>query len=156
MAVRDGFRAFIDDILAPLGPLTSKRFFGLDGIKAGNVMLGFVLDETVYFRTGEKDREAYAAEGSKPFVYQTKNGERIVTSYHSLPERLYDEPDELIEWARRAHAAAQEAPSFKARKAKHERRAAKPAKKRIVAKPKKPQRRKAAPRKTSRKQRRRG
>lgn len=134
MAGRDGFRAFIDDILAPLGPIGSKRFFGLDGIKAGNVMLGFILDEKVYFRAGEKDRDAYTVEGGKPFTFTTKSGERIVTSYYSLPDRLYDEPDAFIEWAWRAHAAAQEAPSFKARKAKQERRAAKPAPRKVAGK----------------------
>ncbi len=31
---------------------------------------------------------------------------RMIASYWRLPERLYDDPDEVTEWARTAHAAA--------------------------------------------------
>ena len=34
---------------------------------------------------------------------------RVIGSYWQLPERLYDEPDQVTEWARMAHAAAERA-----------------------------------------------
>lgn len=125
MSVGEGFRAYLGDILSPLGPLSIKRVFGFDGLKAGNVLLGFVIDERIFLRTDEAERERYASEGGKPFSFTTSNGEHIVTSYYSIPERLYDEPDELVQWARKAYAAALKAPSAKARRARNERMAEK-------------------------------
>jgi TfoX/Sxy family transcriptional regulator of competence genes len=34
----------------------------------------------------------------------TKNGKRTLTSYWRLPDRLYDDADELAQWARQALA----------------------------------------------------
>jgi DNA transformation protein len=31
-----------------------------------------------------------------------KSGETVVTTWFALPDRLYDEPDELADWARAA------------------------------------------------------
>jgi DNA transformation protein len=120
MAISPGFRDYLFDVLAPLGKLETKRFFGLDGIKADGAMLGFVLDEKIYLRTDEKSRGAYTDEGSKPFTFD-KSGELIVTSYYTIPDRLYDEPEELVRWARRARAAALKAPSAMKRREKNAR-----------------------------------
>jgi DNA transformation protein len=58
----------------------------------------------------EEARKAYAAEGVQPFVITTKEG-KFVTSYCELPERLYDDKDELAVWARRAHEVAMRSPA---------------------------------------------
>ena len=127
MAISAGFRDYLFEILAPLAPLKITRFFGLDGIKAGDALLGFVLDEKIYFRADETTRDAYAREGGKPYEFDSDRHGHVVTSYYSLPLRLYDEPDELLAWAKRAHAAALEAPSARKRLAKRARAAAKTA-----------------------------
>jgi DNA transformation protein len=41
-----------------------------------------------------------------PFTYATKNGENVLSSYYRAPERLYDEPDEMLAFAREAAEAA--------------------------------------------------
>jgi DNA transformation protein and related proteins len=117
MGLTPGFRDYLFDVLAPLGKIETKRFFGLDGIKADGAMLGFVLDERIYFRTDEQSRSAYAEEGGTPFTFD-KSGEAIVTSYYTIPDRLYDEPEELVRWARRARVAALKAPSAVKRREK--------------------------------------
>ena len=53
-----------------------------------------------------RDVAAFEREGLAPFTYATKNGTRGVTSYRRMPDRLYDDPDELAAWARDALAAA--------------------------------------------------
>ncbi len=97
-----------------------------------------------------RDGAAFEAEGCGPFGYDTKHGRRVLTSYWRLPERLYDEPEELARWARlalgvaRAKAAARAA-LRKPSKAKPKT-AAKPAVKKIAKRAAKPvsQRPKAA------------
>lgn len=111
-----GFQDYLADTLAPLGRIESKRVFGLHGVKAGGVLLGFVIDEQLYLRTDESTRASYVAEGRRPFTFTKQTGELIETSYYPIPDSLYDDHDALLEWARRAQEAAREAPSARKRR----------------------------------------
>ncbi len=75
-------------------------------------------NDTVYFKTDAETRKAFDAEKSKPFTF-TKGKELITTTWLSLPDRLYDEPGELAQWARAALKVAQTSTTAKkkARKA---------------------------------------
>jgi len=112
----DGFQDYLADTLSPLGRIESKRVFGLHGIKAGGVLLGFVIDEQLYLRTDESTRASYVAEGRRPFTFTKHTGEFIETSYYPLPDSVYDDHDALLAWARRAQEAAREAPSARKRR----------------------------------------
>ena len=94
-----------DDLFQSFGPIAVKRMFGGEGIFAGPVMIGLVMDEQIYLRTDEASRSGYLKEKSRPFTFK-KGGKVIATAYYSLPDRLLDDPDELAEWARSAHGIA--------------------------------------------------
>jgi DNA transformation protein len=92
-----------DDLFAEFGPITLRRFFGGEGICAGEIMFGMVFDDRIYFKTDAQSRKAFLAEGCKPFSFEKRSsGETVVTGWYALPERLYDEPDEIVAWARTA------------------------------------------------------
>jgi DNA transformation protein len=60
----------------------------------------------LYFRVDEHNRVAFnEAESFPPLSYE-KKGCTIDLSFWRAPERLFDEPDELVAWARVALAAA--------------------------------------------------
>ncbi len=61
---------------------------------------------------------------AKPFTYGKRTARRSSTGYYTLPERLYDEPDELEVWARRAYDAARQSPSAQKKRVMREREAA--------------------------------
>jgi DNA transformation protein and related proteins len=106
MVASDSFAEFLREQLAPLGPLTMRRMFGKTGVFCGGLMFGIVTEDTLYFRVDEHNRAAFKeAEGFPPLNYQ-KKGETIDLSFWRAPERLFDEPDELVTWARAALAAA--------------------------------------------------
>jgi DNA transformation protein and related proteins len=109
-----------DDLFSEFGPVVLKRFFGGEGIYAGDVMIGMVFSDTIYFKTDNETRKAFFAEKSKPFTFQ-KGGETVVTGWYALPDRLYDEPEELARWARAALDVAAASPTVK-RKAVKKRR----------------------------------
>ena len=90
-----------DDLFQEFGSVTLRRFFGGEGIYAGNVMIGMVFDDLIYFKTGDATRKAFEAEKCKPFSFR-KGGEVVVTTWYAMPDRLYDDPDELAAWARDA------------------------------------------------------
>jgi DNA transformation protein len=106
MTASDGFAEFLRDQLAPLGRVTMRRMFGKTGVFCDGVMLGMVADDTLYFRVDDDNRAAFEeAESSPPLNYE-KQGRTIDLSFWRAPERLLDEPDELVTWARVALEAA--------------------------------------------------
>ena len=106
MVASGGFAEFLRDQLAPLGRITLRRMFGKTGVFCGGVMFGMVTDNMLYLRVDDGNRLAFKeAESSAPLSY-AKKGETIDLSFWRAPERLFDEPDELVTWARIALAAA--------------------------------------------------
>jgi DNA transformation protein len=106
MVASDGFAEFLRDQLAPLGRITMRRMFGKTGVFCDGFMLAMVRDNTLYFRVDDDNRAAFKeAESFPPLDYQKKGG-TIDLSFWRVPERLFDEPDELVVWARAALAAA--------------------------------------------------
>lgn len=111
-----------DDLFREFGPIRLRRFFGGEGIYVDDTMIGMVFDDTIYFKTDEQTRKAFAAAKTKPFSFH-KGKELIVTTWFALPDGLYDDPDELARWARDAHKVALASPAAK----KKARKAIKPA-----------------------------
>jgi DNA transformation protein and related proteins len=102
-------RDFLIDLFADFGPVTIRRMFSGFGISADGTNFAMALRGGLYFRDDDQTIPRFEAEGSKPFSYQTKAKTVTVGSYWQLPERLYDDPEELTGWARAALAAAQRA-----------------------------------------------
>lgn len=111
-----------DDLFSEFGPIALRRFFGGEGIYAGDTMIGMVFDDIVYFKTDEETRKTFAAEKTGPFSFH-KGKELVVTTWYAIPDRLYDDPEELAQWARAAHKVATVSPA--ARKKAHKKAAAK-------------------------------
>ena len=106
MVPRDSFIEFLRDQLAPLGPITTRRMFGVTGLFCEGVMFGTVTEDTLYVRVDDHNRAAFKeAEAFPPLSYE-KQGRAIDLSFWRVPDRLFDEPDELVDWARAALAAA--------------------------------------------------
>ncbi len=80
--------------------------FGKTGVFCDGLMLGMVRDDTLYFRVDDHNRAAFKEAESFPPLNYEKKGCSIDLSFWRAPERLFDEPDELVAWARAALAAA--------------------------------------------------
>jgi DNA transformation protein len=102
---------FIRELFAPFGPVTVRRMFGGAGIYSDGQMFALVFDGAIFLKVDETSIPDFEREGSRPFVYtRAKSAHRVgraSMSYWRLPERLYDDPDELAVWAHRALAIAQ-------------------------------------------------
>ena len=106
MVASDSFAEFLKEQLAPLGRVTMRRMFGKTGVFCDGLMLGMVTDNTLYFRVDDCNRAAFKEAASFPPLNYRKKGSTIDLSFWRAPERLFDEPDELVTWARIALAAA--------------------------------------------------
>jgi DNA transformation protein len=106
MVASDDFAVFLREQLAPLGRVTMRRMFGKTGVFCDGLMLGMVTDNTLYFRVDDHNRTIFEeAEAFPPLNYE-KQGRTIDLSFLRAPERLFDEPDDFVTWARAALAAA--------------------------------------------------
>jgi DNA transformation protein and related proteins len=102
---------FVRDLFAQFGPVTVRRMFSGAGIFRDGLMFGLVVRDVIYLKADATNVADFEREACKPFSY-TRGKASGRPSQHALPywrvpERLYDDPDELAEWARRAFEAAE-------------------------------------------------
>ncbi len=102
-------REFLIDLFADFGPVTIRRMFSGYGISADGTNFALALRAGLFFRADEVTIPNFEAEGSKPFQYQTRAKTVTVNSYWQLPARLFDDAEDLAQWAKAALAAAQRA-----------------------------------------------
>jgi DNA transformation protein len=100
---------FIHELFAPFGAVTVKPMFGGIGVYAEGLLFALAFDSTLYLRVDAASIPDFEREGSTPFVYPLAKHHvgRPSRNFWRLPERLYDDPDALADWARRALAIAQ-------------------------------------------------
>src|SRR5262249_20586606 len=106
----------IRDLFAEFGAVDIRRMFSGAGVFADGRMIALIARDVVYFKADAETIPAFEREGLGAFTYATRNGEHTLTSYWRMPERLYDDPEELARWARAAHAVALRAATRPARK----------------------------------------
>jgi DNA transformation protein and related proteins len=106
MVASSSFAEFLREQLAPLGSVSLRRMFGKTGVFCDGLMLGMVRDDTLYFRVDDHNQAAFEEARSFPPLDYEKQGSTIDLSFWRAPERLFDESDELLTWARAALAAA--------------------------------------------------
>jgi DNA transformation protein len=93
---------FIRELFAPFRPITVRRMFRSAGIFCDGVMFGLVSDGTIFLKVDATSIPDFEREGCRPFTYTRGERGRVELPYWRLPERLYDDPDELAAWAGRA------------------------------------------------------
>ncbi len=106
MAATDAFAEFLREQLAPLGYITMRRMFGKTGVFRDGLMFGMVTDNMLYFRIDDHNRAEFKEAEAYPPLNYTKKDRTIDLAFWRVPERLLDEPEELIRWARIALGAA--------------------------------------------------
>jgi DNA transformation protein len=109
----EDLKALLEEHLAPLGPITIRRMFGGAGVFLDGLMFGLIADGVLYLKTDEAGRTEFEREGLEPFTYARKGERATLISYWRAPERLIDEPDELLAWARKASEVARRAHAAK-------------------------------------------
>jgi DNA transformation protein and related proteins len=104
--LKSRFHAFIAELFEDFGSIEVRPMFGFEALFRGGTIFGVVAEERIYLKCDTQSRIKFVEAGTLPFRYHSRDGNEIVTSYHELPTRLYDEPGEACEWARAAYEAA--------------------------------------------------
>jgi DNA transformation protein and related proteins len=101
---------FIRDLFAPFRPVAIRRMFSGAGIYADGTIFALMLRGALYLKVDDTNRADFEREGCGPFTYTRGKGKAAkqhTLPYWRLPERLYDDPDELAAWAEKALAVSE-------------------------------------------------
>ena len=100
-----GFVAHCLELLAAAGPARSRRMFGGHGLYVDDLFVALVIGDRLYLKVDPAGRDAFAAQGCEPFVYEG-GGKTVTLGYWSAPAEAMESPALMLPWARRAlHAA---------------------------------------------------
>lgn len=120
-----GFHEFVRELFEELGPVQIKLMFGGAGGYADGVMFLLLGDDTIYIKADDALKAQLVEAGSGPFVWEPRSGpragEKVDLGYWRLPESALDDPDEAVEWGRKALAVAKTKAAAKPKKKKSSR-----------------------------------
>ena len=105
MGARDEDIDWFRELLAPIGRITARRMFGGAGLYADGLIVGLEVAGSLYLKTDDRTRQAFADAGGQPFVYDGK-GRPVTMRYWTPPGEAMDSPDAMQPWARLALEAA--------------------------------------------------
>jgi DNA transformation protein len=105
MARANEFVAYVLELIAPLGAVSSRAMFGGHGIYAGSQIIAIVIDDTLYLKADDESRALFDERGLEAFSY-TARGKTYALSYFRAPDDALDAPHAMLPWARVALSAA--------------------------------------------------
>ena len=113
MPVTPEYRAYIEDLVEPLGHVTSRRMFGGLGVFYRGLMFALIVNDVLHFKVDDENRPDYEADGMESFSYLRKGQKRGLNSYWTVPVDVLDNEDEFLVWSRKAADAALRADAAK-------------------------------------------
>jgi DNA transformation protein and related proteins len=138
MPVQPQYLAYVLEQLAGLNSVRPNRMFGGVGLYSDGLFFGLIDDDTLFFKTSDANIADYRSRNMPKFMpFPDKTG--AVMGYHQVPADVIEDPETLVEWARKSLAVALARQATKAAKKKSpgKRLSAKklPAKKRAAKRP---------------------
>ena len=106
MVASASFVSFLREELAPLGRVTLRRMFGKTGVFCDGLMFAMVTEDVLYFRVDAQNQADFEEAKSAPPLNYEKQGRTIDLAFWRAPDRLLDDPEALVAWARTALGAA--------------------------------------------------
>jgi DNA transformation protein len=116
MPKNGSFAAYLEDVLAPLGNVTTRAMFGGHNVAKDGVTFGLIVDDVLYLKVDDENRNAFLKKKLGPFTYH-RDGKAMPMSYHRAPDGAEDW-ETLEPWVRGALAAALRAKKTKPAKKK--------------------------------------
>ena len=113
MPVTPEYRAFIEDLVEPLGHVSTRRMFGGLGVFYRGLMFALIVNDVLHFKVDKENRSDFEVLDMEPFSYIRKGKKRGLKSYWTVPVDVLDNEDEFLVWSRKAVDAALRADALK-------------------------------------------
>ena len=102
----DQFVAHVVETMRDFGPVTAKSMFGGWGLYHAGLFFALIADDTLYLKVDEDNLREFESAGLAPFVYVTKDGDRMTMAYRQAPAEALESPAAMMAWARSGYGAA--------------------------------------------------
>jgi len=102
MAVSDEFVEYVVERLSGWGEVSVRRMFGGAGLYRGGTMFGLVVDDVVYLKVDDSNRDDFVQAGSAPFEPYPDKIKTTIRTYYEIPAEVLEDPAELARWAQRS------------------------------------------------------
>ena len=102
----DQFVAHVVETMRDFGPVTAKSMFGGWGLYHAGLFFALIAEDTLYLKIDEDNLGEFESAGLAPFVYVTKDGDRMTMAYRQAPAEALESPAAMAAWARSGYAAA--------------------------------------------------
>lgn len=99
MTASSEYTEYVLELLEPIGPVRTGRFFGGVGISKASLQFAMIMGNSLYFAVDDDTRKKYEQAGMQPFSYMTKKGRVQVRKYYELPEEILTDAEQLRLWA---------------------------------------------------------
>jgi DNA transformation protein and related proteins len=106
LKVSDGFKTFVIDQLSSLDNVVPRSMFGGVGLYCRGVFFGIMARDVLYLKADHRNVADYTRAKMKPF--KPYNNRPMTMNYYAVPLDVLESGEELVEWAGKAVAAAQE------------------------------------------------
>ena len=107
MKKHSGFHDYVvHDALQDIHGVTSRAMFGGYGIYKNGLIFGIIINEKLYFKVDDSNKNDFASRGMKPFRYTMPSGKPYEMSYWEVPEEILENREEMREWVERAVTAS--------------------------------------------------
>ncbi len=99
------FSNWLVDQMQVIGPVSSRRMFGGEGVFLDGLMFAIIFDDQLYLKVDKINRQAFVEQGLEPFSYLRK-GKRCELSYYQAPDEVMESLELMRLWANDAYGAA--------------------------------------------------
>jgi len=115
----NSFKEFVLDQLSALPDVRAKAMFGAHGLYQYGHFFAILDEGRLFFKTDAQSQADYVSLGMGPFSYESK-GRTLTMSYHEVPPDVLENPQRLVDWARRAIQIAAARPGKTAKRTKRQ------------------------------------
>ena len=105
MSVDEGLYALMQDMLAPLGPVTMRKMMGGATLYLDGIIFAILDEDEIWFKADAETDAVWDAEGCEKFSVTFKDGKIDVMNYRRAPSDVYDDPESMQRWATLAREA---------------------------------------------------
>lgn len=103
---KNGFVDYVVDTLSAFGEIKSKSMFGGHGIYKDGVIVGLIIEDELFFKVDESNKQDYIDHNSSPFSYD--RGDKVISmSYWRVPLDILEDSDPLGIWVEKSFEASQ-------------------------------------------------
>lgn len=105
---RSGHGEFVELVLEQMtgfGVPRVRRMFGGYGLYCDDLMFAIILKDKLYLKADAVNIGRFENAGLQPFTYASK-GKQVSLRYFEAPPEVYEDQDEMLQWARSALEAA--------------------------------------------------